>query len=144
MRAVSVDRLRERLERFVDEVERVSADRRGVKRALGYSTAGWLCLSLALWLAVYAVGYEIPPELALFVVPIGAATNVLPFPGGLGTLEAVFILLLVATAGVPAVEAAAATLLYRAATYWLPLLFGLGAVVVSNASTRPNRRRKHP
>ncbi|WP_121743721.1 lysylphosphatidylglycerol synthase transmembrane domain-containing protein [Natronorubrum halophilum] len=131
IRAVSVDRLYDRLELFVEEVERVTADRRNLKRALVSSTAGWLCLSLALWLAVYAVGYKIPPEIALFIVPLGATTNVLPLPGGLGTVESVFILLLVATAGVPAVEAAAATLLYRAATYWLPLFFGVGTVAVS-------------
>ncbi|WP_440766954.1 lysylphosphatidylglycerol synthase transmembrane domain-containing protein [Natronorubrum sp. DTA7] len=136
VRAVSPARLHERFELFVEEVERVTADRRNLKRALVASTVGWCCLALALWLAAYAVGYAIPPELALFIVPIGAATNVLPFPGGLGTLEAVFILLLVATAGVPVVEATAATLLYRAGTYWLPLLFGLGTVMASYSPWR--------
>lgn len=132
VRAVSPITLHHRFELFVNEVERVTEDQRNVRRALLYSTTGWLCLSLALWLAAYAVGYAIPPEAALFIVPLGAITNILPLPGGLGSVESVLILLLIATAGVPAVEATAVTLLYRAATYWLPLLFGAGAVTVSH------------
>lgn len=130
VRAVSPETLERRLGLFVDEIEQVTADRHNLARGLAYSTGGWLFLSAALWLAVYAVGYTIPPEAALFVVPVGAITNVLPLPGGLGSVEAVFVLLLVTTAGVPAPEATAATLLYRAATFWLPFLFGIGTVTV--------------
>ncbi|XVH33361.1 lysylphosphatidylglycerol synthase transmembrane domain-containing protein (plasmid) [Haloferacaceae archaeon DSL9] len=129
-RSVSPGTLERRLNVFIDEIEHVTADRSSLKRGLAYSASGWLLLSVALWLAVYAVGYTLPPEIALFVVPVGAITNLLPLPGGLGSVESVFILLLVTTAGVPAPEATAATLLYRAATYWLPLLFGIGTVAV--------------
>ncbi|MFC4440054.1 MULTISPECIES: lysylphosphatidylglycerol synthase transmembrane domain-containing protein [Natrialbaceae] len=141
VRAVSPITLHRRFELFVDEVERVTEDQRNLRRALLYSTSGWLCLSLALWLAAYAVGYGIPPEAALFIVPLGAITNILPLPGGLGNVESVFILLLIATAGVPAVEATAVTLLYRAATYWLPLLFGAGSATVSHFARGDRRRR---
>ncbi|MFC6764765.1 lysylphosphatidylglycerol synthase domain-containing protein [Natrinema soli] len=61
---------------------------------------------------------------------LGAITNVLPLPSGLGSVESVFILLLVSTAGMPAPEAPAATFLYQAATYWFPLLFRVGTVTV--------------
>ncbi|WP_440771357.1 lysylphosphatidylglycerol synthase transmembrane domain-containing protein [Natronorubrum sp. DTA28] len=128
--AVSPENLERRLERFVEEVEQVTADRHNLKRGLAYSTGGWMLLSSALWFTLYAVGYAVPPEVVLFLVPLGAITNVLPLPGGLGSVESVFVLLLVTTAGVPAPEATAATLLYRAATYWLPLLFGVGTVMV--------------
>ncbi|MEY7851957.1 YbhN family protein [Natrarchaeobius sp. A-rgal3] len=139
VRAVSTRRLERRLGLFVDEIEHVSTDRRNLKRGLAYSTAGWLLLSVALWLAIYAVGYTVPPEIVLFVVPLGAITNILPLPGGLGSVESVFIVLLVATAAVPAPEATAATLLYRAATYWLPLLFGVGTVTVLQPIRRTTR-----
>jgi glycosyltransferase 2 family protein len=128
--AVSPENLERRLELFVEEVEQVAADRHNLKHGLAYSTGGWLLLSSALWLTLYAVGYAVPPEVVLFLVPLGAITNVLPLPGGLGSVESVFILLLVTTAGVPAPEATAATFLYRAVTYWLPLLFGVGTVTV--------------
>ncbi|WP_246998345.1 lysylphosphatidylglycerol synthase transmembrane domain-containing protein [Halosolutus gelatinilyticus] len=134
--AVSPPTLHRRLALFVDEVERVAVDRRNLRRALIFSTVGWVWLSLALWLAVYAVGRTVPPEVALFIVPLGAITNILPLPGGLGSVESVLILLLVATAGVPAATAAAATLLYRIATYWLPLLFGIGTVAISHFTFR--------
>ncbi|WP_459889108.1 hypothetical protein [Halostagnicola bangensis] len=50
---------------------------------------------------------------------------------GWGSVESVFIALLVAATTVPVPEATAATLLYRATTYWLPLCFGACAVIAS-------------
>ncbi|WP_254525937.1 lysylphosphatidylglycerol synthase transmembrane domain-containing protein [Natrinema caseinilyticum] len=138
---VSPESLRRHLNVFVDEVEQVTADRRNLKRGLAYSASGWLLLSTTLWLTLYAVGFTVPPEIVLFVVPLGGITNVLPFPGGLGSVESVFILLLVTTSNIPAPEATAATFLYRAATYWLPLLYGVGTVTLLQPIWRTTRSK---
>lgn len=117
-----------RIDVLFDRLEQLSRDRPRLRRALAFSIAGWLLLATALWLSAYAVGHQVEPEIALFVVPLAAITNVLPLPGGVGSVDAVLILLLVGTAGVPTAAAAAAALIHRGATFWLPLLFGGGAV----------------
>jgi len=61
---------------------------------------------------------------------------VTPLPGGLGGLEAAFITLLVPTAGVPASVATAGVLIYRGATYWLPILVGGGVATVLGSRAR--------
>ncbi|MCU4740693.1 lysylphosphatidylglycerol synthase transmembrane domain-containing protein [Natronoglomus mannanivorans] len=131
--AVAPAAFERRLGQFVANVERVAGDHHNLGLALGYSTAGWVLLSGVLWLALYAVGHAVEPEVVLFVVPLGAISNVLPLPGGLGTVEPIFVVLLVAMAGIAPPDAMAATLLYRGGTYWLPLLFGAGTVAAAHA-----------
>ncbi|WP_157972305.1 flippase-like domain-containing protein [Saliphagus sp. LR7] len=128
--------LEARIRTFVREVESVADDRSSLALGLGYSALGWLSLSAALWFALYAVGHATSPAVALFAVPIAAVSNVLPVPGGIGGVESILIVLLVAAAGVPAPTAAAATLLYRGGTYWLPLVVGGGTVVLAQGPRR--------
>lgn len=130
--AVSPATFERRLGRFAANVERVSGDHYSLGLSLVYSTAGWALLSGVLWLALYAIGHAVEPEVVLFVVPLGAVSNVLPLPGGLGSVEPVFVVLLVAMTGITAPDATAATLLYRSGTYWLPLLFGVVTVAVAH------------
>jgi hypothetical protein len=54
-----------------------------LKHGIAYSTGSWLLLSSALWLTLYAVGYAVPPEVVLFLVPLSAIMNVLPLSGAL-------------------------------------------------------------
>jgi uncharacterized protein (TIRG00374 family) len=65
-------------------------------------------------------------------------------PGGLGIVEASLSGLLV-LAGVPGSEAFVATLAYRLACYWLPLLAGLVAYLVFRRRypTGTSRDRDH-
>lgn len=128
-----------RIDVLFDRLEQLSTDRPRLRHALAFSIAGWLLLSTALWTSLYAIGHPVEPEIALFVVPLAAITNVLPLPGGVGGVDAVLILLLVGTAGVPTAAAAAAALIHRGATFWLPLLFGGGAVaaIQSDAARLP-------
>lgn len=71
-----------------------------------------------------------PVHLAALVVITqlaGAASSVVPVPGGLGAPEAVLIAGLTSI-GVPHAPAIVASLLYRMLTYWLPMLPGAGAL----------------
>ena len=71
-----------------------------------------------------------PVHLAALVVITqlaGAASSVVPVPGGLGAPEAVLIAGLTSI-GVPHAAAIVVSLLYRMLTYWLPMLPGVGAL----------------
>jgi uncharacterized protein (TIRG00374 family) len=134
--APAVGRVEARLDGFFEALGRVAGDRRTVVAAMGCSALGWIALSTALWFSFYALGYVVPFAATLFVVPVGSIAGVTPLPGGLGSLDAVFIALLIPTAGVPASTATAGVLIYRGATYWLPTLVGGGIATVIGARRR--------
>ena len=74
--------------------------------------------------AVRAVGSHARPSLVLLAYAVAGVIGMVPItPGGLGIVEASLSGLLV-LAGLSAGEAVLATLAYRLASYWLPLLAG--------------------
>ena len=92
--------------------------------ALARSIADYLCLLAA----VAAVTPTPNPALVLMAFVAAAVLRMLPLtPGGLGPVEAALIPLL-AAAGLHKSGAVLATLAYRMASLWLPLLFAIPAV----------------
>jgi uncharacterized protein (TIRG00374 family) len=92
--------------------------------ALARSIADYLCLLAA----VAAVTPTPNPALVLLAFVAAAVLRMLPLtPGGLGPVEAALIPLL-AAAGLEKSGAVLATLAYRMASLWLPLLFALPAL----------------
>ncbi len=92
--------------------------------ALARSIADYLCLLAA----VAAVTPTPNPALVLMAFVAAAVLRMLPLtPGGLGPVEAALIPLL-AAAGLEKSGAVLATLAYRMASLWLPLLFAIPAV----------------
>jgi uncharacterized protein (TIRG00374 family) len=92
--------------------------------ALARSIADYLCLLAA----VAAVTSTPNPALVLLAFVAAAVLRMLPLtPGGLGPVEAALIPLL-AAAGLTKSGAVLATLAYRVASLWLPLLVALPAV----------------
>jgi uncharacterized membrane protein YbhN (UPF0104 family) len=90
---------------------------------LGFDYGCLLC-------ALRATGTRPRPSLALLAYAAAGIVALVPItPGGLGIVEASLSGLLV-LAGVPAGEAFVATLAYRLASYWLPLLAGLLAYIL--------------
>ena len=104
--------------------------------AIGFSAAGWLCLVGCLWLSLYALGYPVPLAALLVVIPLAAVASIAPLPGGLGGIEAVLVLLLVPTTGVPAAVAGAAVIVHRTAVYWLPIVVGGVAAAILSTGVR--------
>mgnify|MGYP003836060627 CR=1 FL=1 len=119
---------------FARSLERLGSRPRALGFALGYSTAGWLCLVAALWLSLYAVGYAIPVEIAMLTVPLAFVGSVTPLPGGAGGIDAAYLFLLTALTPVPAASVTAAVLIYRATTYLLPVLVGGAAATMLSGS----------
>ena len=74
--------------------------------------------------ALHAVGGQLRPGLVLLAYVAAAALTMVPItPGGLGVVETGLTGLLVLV-GLPAQQALVVTLLYRLASYWLPIVMG--------------------
>lgn len=94
-------------------------------------TLGYL---LALEVAVSAFGAGPAFTSVAVVYLVGAVVaSVAPTPGGLGAVEATLIAGLI-SAGMANTTAVAAVILFRLATFWIPLLPGWGALVVLQRS----------
>jgi uncharacterized membrane protein YbhN (UPF0104 family) len=90
---------------------------------LGFDYGCLLC-------ALHATGSHPRPSLVLLAYAAAGILALVPItPGGLGIVEASLSGLLI-LAGVPGGKAFVATLAYRLASYWLPLLAGLLAYVL--------------
>ncbi|MDQ1620872.1 MAG: glycosyltransferase 2 family protein [Actinomycetota bacterium] len=96
----------------------------------------------ALVAALIAVGADVRPTLVLVAYVGAVALGLVPItPGGLGFVETGLTSLLV-LGGVPTDTALAGTLLYRLASYWLPI--PLGAIAWAGWRARPAERRTQP
>jgi uncharacterized protein (TIRG00374 family) len=122
-------RKRERLDGF-DET--LLAQRNDIREALGRHwwqavllSAGRLAFDyLCLLAALQATGSRPRPSLILVAYALAGIIRMIPLtPGGLGLVEASLTGLLI-LADVNSSQAALATLAYRMASYWLPLLAG--------------------
>jgi uncharacterized membrane protein YbhN (UPF0104 family) len=132
--------------------ERLLAERDAIRAVLG---ARWPRVSLAvagklgfdfgsLLAALAAVGSQPRPSLVLVAFATALVLGMIPItPGGLGFVEAGLTGTLT-LAGVPAGEAALAALVYRLASYWLPILAGLVAYgAFSWRARQPGRPAHH-
>jgi uncharacterized membrane protein YbhN (UPF0104 family) len=95
--------------------------------------------------ALRATGSNPRPSLVLLAYAAAGVVALLPLtPGGLGIVEASLSGLLV-LAGVPGGKAFVATLAYRLASYWLPLLAGLVAYLLFRRRySRAGSEQPHP
>jgi glycosyltransferase 2 family protein len=108
------------LPRLLDAVQ----DPRRLAMGLGGNLLLTLGYGVALYACVVAVGAEVSIATAALVYVSGNAVgSIVPTPGGLGAVEAALTAGLTA-AGVPAGQAFSAVLLFRLATFWLPIPLG--------------------
>jgi uncharacterized membrane protein YbhN (UPF0104 family) len=84
----------------------------------------WACQVLVLWAAFKAFGEAPPWAVLIQAFFCGMLGNLLPMPGGVGGVEGGMIGALVAF-GVDGGLAVVAVLVYRAFTFWLPLIPGV-------------------
>jgi glycosyltransferase 2 family protein len=101
---------------------------------LVFGLLAWGAEGLGFWLILDRLGAELSPLTATGIYAAGILAGALSFiPGGLGSTEAVMVLLLGLT-GLGTSEAVAATLICRIATLWFAVAIGLGAVAALEAS----------
>ncbi len=115
---------------------------RALAVALALSIVAWFLECLAFALTLEALGVTLPLRSVTFVYAFASlAGAVSMLPGGLGVAEGSLTALL-AGLGTPLPEAAAATLLIRAATLWLAVTLGVVTVLVAfrrDADAHPAR-----
>ncbi len=93
--------------------------------ALASSMMVTVCYSLVLYAVMLALNVHLSYLQAFLVLTVGvAASAITPTPGGIGGVEAGLIASQISL-GVPSNQALSVALVYRALTYWLPLLPGL-------------------
>lgn len=124
-----------RVERFVGALEQLVGNPRRLSVVAVLSVVGQCCVSACLWFSLYAVGETAPVAVVLFIRPVARIGSIAPTPGGLAGFEVVLVGVLVAALGVGLPAATAAVLIYRAATYWFPLVLG-GGVTASIVAAR--------
>jgi uncharacterized membrane protein YbhN (UPF0104 family) len=104
---------------------------RALAVALGLSVVSWFFECVAFWLVLDGLGVAPPLRVAIFVYAFASlAGAVSMLPGGLGVAEGSLTGLL-AGVGIGLPEAAAATLLVRAATLWLAVALGVVTLLVA-------------
>lgn len=94
-----------------------------------FALIAWGAEGLGLYLILQALGVDVPPSLAVGIYSIAVLIGALSFvPGGLGSTEAVMVVLLLA-AGADKSTAIAATLICRMATLWFAVALGAWALL---------------
>lgn len=94
-------------------------------------TMGYI-LALEVSVAAFGTGPAFT-SIALVYLVATAISNMAPTPGGLGAVEATLVAGLT-SAGMPSTTAVAAVIMFRLATFWLPLLPGWVALAVLQRS----------
>lgn len=117
-----------RLDTLISHLETMATDRISFLIISTFATIGWGVLAATLWLSMYAVGYRIPVSLALFLVSLVTVAELVPLPGGVGSSEPLFVVLLVALSGMSPALATAGILIHRGATHWMPMILGGGVI----------------
>ncbi len=108
------------LPRLLDAVQ----DPKRLAMGLGGTLLLTIGYGVALWACVQSVGAQVSVSTATLVFVSGNTVgSLVPTPGGLGAVEAALTAGLTA-AGVAAGQALSATLLFRLATFWLPIPAG--------------------
>jgi uncharacterized membrane protein YbhN (UPF0104 family) len=117
-----IEGLGERLLRERDEIRGVLGSR--WIEAVGAAVGRWAFEYLVLLVALYAIDAKPDPWSVLLAFVAASLLSMIPItPGGLGFVEAGLTATL-ATAGISAEKALAATLLFRLVSFWLPLPIG--------------------
>lgn len=117
-----------RADALITDLETMAADRKSLLIVATLATIGWGLLGATLWLSLYSIGHAIPIGLALFLVSLVTVGELVPLPGGVGSSESLFVVLLVALSEVPLADATAGILIHRGATYWFPVILGGGVI----------------
>lgn len=123
-RRVSVESVRERIERFYGSIDDIASDRSRLLYALVFSYAGWVFFTLPLFFAGQALDLPISLLLVLFIVPASTVAGMVPTPGGLAAVEGALTWLVAGLTAVTATQAFAVATVYRLTSYWFALAVG--------------------
>lgn len=126
---VFVRKLREfaskKLVEFIESIRNITTPSRELGLACAASFAVTVCYITCLYAAFQVLGIAFGITAAIFVYASAViARTAVPTPGGLGPLEAAMIAAMIGL-GADKPEAFAAVVLYRLATFWIPIPFSI-------------------
>jgi len=131
----SVRRLESKVERFSIELHKAFVkykDKKVLSVTFIYSLAVWIIEGLILFVSFKCLGIYISPLITTATTAITVLIAVLTFlPGGLGSSEAVTIIIYTTLFSLTASQVMAVTILARAFGYWIYVL--LGAILVGTS-----------
>jgi hypothetical protein len=128
-RRVSVESVRERIERFYGSIDEIASDRSRLLYALVFSYTGWVFFTLPLFFAGQSLDLPISLLLVLFIVPASTVAGMVPTPGGLAAVEGALTWLVAGLTAVTASQAFAVATVYRLTSYWFALAIGGAAAL---------------
>jgi uncharacterized protein (TIRG00374 family) len=128
-----------RVENFSDSIGTVASHKPTMIAAITLATTSFVAQGILLWLALQAVGVEVPMILAVFIVPVSLFAAGLPLPGGSGGVEALQILILGATAAAATTPTITAVVLSRGLVYWTPIVLGSLTLIVFQLDETVNK-----
>jgi uncharacterized membrane protein YbhN (UPF0104 family) len=135
----------ERIDNAFGAVGALRETPRAALSALGYAHLGIACSAGTLYVSTVAMGLDVSPLVALFVVPVGGLARGLSFlPGGLGSVEAGMIGLFTVVTPLSAGVAGTAVLLHRLTTFWFRLLVGAACLLFLGLTRSPLRTVPDP
>jgi uncharacterized protein (TIRG00374 family) len=113
--------------KLMDNFRELAGNPKEVSVAAVFAFGLTLSYILCLYFSMVAVGMHVTFAVALVVFTTGTiAGSVSPTPGGLGALELAMIATLIGL-GFPQPQAYSSVILYRLATFWAPIPFGVAA-----------------
>jgi uncharacterized membrane protein YbhN (UPF0104 family) len=110
-------------------IEGLAADRKLLRRVVGWATMNWALDAVSLWVFLRAFGGHLGLDGLVVAFGLANVFSVIPItPGGLGLVEGIYIPMLVGF-GLTKPTATVGVLSYRVAQYWLPILVGWACYV---------------
>lgn len=117
------------LDRFFDAFRRLADDPTHLSPAVGSAVVGWFVHATTLYLVFVALGMHVSYWAAIFVVPVGGlAEGLSVLPGGIGSVEPAFTVLIVLMTPADVTTAATTVVLYRLSNYWFRVALGFLAL----------------
>jgi uncharacterized membrane protein YbhN (UPF0104 family) len=111
---------------------------------LGLGALSFLFCDIAvLWVAIHALGYDVPVAPLLLAYLVGYLANTLPIPGGLGVLDGGLAGALLLY-HVPAPVALGGVLIYHSLALWIPALSGTIGFVLAQRQISSGRVQAAP
>lgn len=128
--SISTEEVEQRVDNFSTSIGEVATNRTTVLLASTMTTMAFVAQGTLLWLALGAVGIDIPIILAIFIVPVSLFASGLPLPGGSGGVEAIQIIIIGGLAAAATGPTTVAVVLSRGLVYWTPIVLGSISLVV--------------
>ena len=118
------DDVADRVEGFSSLFVDLTTDPGLVARVVPLSFSNTFLTVFELWLALQAVGVDVPIPVVLFAVPFSQLASILPSPGGVGGIEGILVVFVTALTGDAVRNVTTGVVLSSGLGYWVTMVLG--------------------